>query len=103
MAVNNYHKHYHERRTKKVAKQPIDRFIYVAVIAGPLMTIPQLYNIWALKENGVSMVSWIAYLLIAFLWLAYGIKHKSLPVITVQVLWIVMDAGIVLGLLFVAK
>ena len=103
MAVNNYHKHYHKRRAKKVAKEPIDNLIYIAVILGPIMTVPQLYSIWVMKQNGVSIISWVAYLIIACLWLFYGLRHKSMPIILVQMLWIIIDAAIIIGLLAMQK
>lgn len=99
MAVNNYHNHYNKRRVKKVANEPIDKLIYIAVILGPVMTLPQLYTIWVMKEGGVSIVSWSAYLAIALLWLIYGLRHRSLPIILVQVIWIIVDAAIIIGLL----
>lgn len=100
MAGNIYHKHHHvrQKRTKK-SKSTIDWLIYAAVILGPLMTIPQLSLIWIDGKKDSSLISWSSYLLIAFLWLAYGIKHKEKPIIAVQAAWIVLDALIVIGLL----
>jgi uncharacterized protein with PQ loop repeat len=63
------------------------------------MTLPQLYSIWVTKTNGVSVVSWIAYLVIAVMWLVYGLRHRSVPIVMVQVLWVIIDAAIIIGLI----
>ena len=98
MSVNSYHKHLHKKRKKK-QQEPIDRLVYLAVIFGPLMTLPQVYAIWVQQSNDVSVVSWISYLVIAVIWLFYGIRHKEKPIILVQLLWIVLDILIVAGLM----
>lgn len=98
MAGNIYHKHHHQRRKKKKSGG-IDNFIYVVVVAGPLMTIPQIISVWDNGADSVSLLSWVSYLIIAFVWLAYGIKHREKPIIAVQIGWIVVDLAVVVGLL----
>jgi len=98
MSVNSHHTHLHRKRRKK-KQEPIDKLVYLAVFLGPLMTLPQVYAIWVQGNKGVSMVSWVAYLLIAVVWLFYGIKHREKPIIAVQLLWIILDIFIVVGLL----
>ena len=98
MSANSHFTHI----TKKVREQrtaPIDKLVYLAVVMGPIMTIPQVYSIWVQKNKGVSVVSWIAYLLISCIWLIYGLKHRDKPIIIVQVIWIALDGIIVAGLL----
>lgn len=97
--ANVYHKHHHVRRQKKKKASPIDSLIYIAVIAGPLMTVPQISLIWIDGKTDVSLLSWAGYLFIAFAWLFYGIKHKDKPIIYVQLAWIVVDLAVVIGLL----
>lgn len=91
MAINSYHPH--------TPKSGIDRWIYLAVIAGPIMTIPQIYDIWVRHKTDVSLVSWIAYLIIAGMWLLYGVKHADKPIIAVQAIWIITDIAVITGLL----
>ena len=95
MSVNS---HPHTLRRKK-APAAIDRLVYVAVFAGPAMTLPQLYSIWVQHRRGVSLISWVAYMLVAFIWVIYGIKHRERAVILVNLIWLVMDFLIVAGLL----
>ena len=92
--------HPHKLARKKKRPSPaIDRLVYVAVIGGPLMTLPQIYSIWTKHEKGVSLLSWSAYLVTGFIWLAYGIKHREIPIIILQITWIALDLAIIAGLL----
>jgi len=99
MSVGTFHKHFHQRHKKRPKKEPIDILIYLAVFAGPLFTIPQVYEVWFNESAGVAMLSWAAYAVIAALWLVYGIKHDEKPIIVSQIFWLVMDMLIVTGLM----
>lgn len=100
MAANIYHRHHHLRQTKKSKKQSaIDRWVYFAVIFGPIMTLPQVYDIWALGKREISVITWSAYVVIATIWLFYGLKHKARPIIIVQAIWIVLDLAVIVGVL----
>ena len=97
MSVNS---HPHTLRRKKTkAPAPIDRLVYLAVFIGPVMTLPQIYSIWVLRQRGVSLLSWAAYTLVAFIWVMYGLKHREKAVILVNFVWMVMDVLVVAGLL----
>ena len=65
---------------------------------GPIVTIPQLIEIWLNKNaSGVSVISWIAYLVGAMFWLFYGLVHREKPIIFTYGVWIVIDILIVIG------
>ena len=78
----------------------IDKSIYIGSLLGPIMTIPQLKNIW-IDHNaaGVSPITWTTYGLVAVLWLTYGLIHKLKPIIVMNSLWIVIDILVVVGTL----
>ncbi len=97
MATHSVHRHI--KRKKKVGKKTseIDRLIYFAVVIGPLLTLPQVYSIWVQGQKGVSIISWVAYLIASVIWLIYGIKHKDKPIITVEVVWIILEVLIITG------
>ena len=81
-------------------KRFFDKIIYLVGIVGPVMTIPQLMKIWIDKNaQGVSAISWMAYLLTAICWMAYGIIHKEKPIILTYVFWIILDILVVVGTL----
>lgn len=97
MSVNSYH--VKEKHKKKIGQKRdlLDYLIYFAVIFGPLMTIPQVYDIWVLSKKDISVISRIAYLITALIWLVYGLKKKDRPIIMVQFLWIVLESAIIIG------
>ena len=64
------------------------------------MTLPQVYDIWVMGKKEVSAISWAAYTVVAVIWLLYGMKHRERPIIIVQLLWIVLDVLIFVGILF---
>lgn len=82
---------------KLIKKYGPEKIIYFAVVAGPIMTIPQVYDIWVKGEKQVSVVTWSSYLVIACIWLWYGIRRKDFPIIISQLAWIVLDILIVVG------
>lgn len=103
--------HFHTRKRVHQKHEPyphphkfknfIDKVIYPVGILGPVMTIPQLAKIWINQDaTGVSAISWSAYLVLAIFWLLYGVIHKEWPIILSSVLWILMDAMVVLGIFY---
>lgn len=80
-------------------KRMVDVVIYIVGILAPLMAIPQMLKIWIEKAaEGVSLFSWSALLVSAIIWLLYGLLHREKPLIITYVLWIIVDALIVLGI-----
>lgn len=80
-------------------KRILDKIVYVAGIAGPVMTIPQVLIIWMEKNaSGTSLITWISYTIITFFWLLYGLAHKEKPIIISNALWIVFEIVIVIGI-----
>jgi uncharacterized protein with PQ loop repeat len=100
MATHSVHRHIKRKRKVKVKqKSQIDKLIYFAVFIGPLLTLPQVYTIWMEDQKGVSIVSWVAYLVASVIWLLYGIKHNDKPIILVEIIWISLEILIIVGLL----
>jgi len=51
-------------------------------VIGPFSAIPQVVEIWLGKNaTGVSVTSWLLYIVLAIIWLFYGIVHKEKPII----------------------
>lgn len=92
----NLEKYPHPHKWKNL----MDRLIYFIGIVGPIMTIPQIYKIFA-EQNaaGVSLISWSTYAITGFFWLVYAIMHKEKPLIFTYCLWIIVDLLIVLGVI----
>jgi len=81
-----HHLHIRKRIHEKFEKYPhpdafkrfYDNFIYIVAIFGPFFNLPQAYKILTEKSSaGVSVFSWVAFAIISFLWLIYGIIHKD--------------------------
>jgi len=72
--------------------------VYIAVVAGPLLTLPQVYSIWIDDQRGVSSISWFAYLGTSIIWLVYGVKHRDKPLVLVEFAWIALSIMILVGL-----
>ena len=65
-----------------------------------LMTVPQVLTIWVSRDaGGVSLVSWLSYLLAACLWFVYGVQKRDKTIYLACVGWVVRDAAIVVGVL----
>lgn len=95
---------HNKTNAKKLRKKPDDypfltKAVLFMAIAEPLMTIPQVYEVWVKHETaGVSLPTWGFMLLASLTWLTYSIKAKSIPVIVSSTIWGIMEGLIVFGL-----
>lgn len=81
-------------------KQILDKIIYAAGIAGPIITIPQIITIWHHHNaEGVSLFSWTGYLVLSAIWLVYGIAHKEKPLIVMYSTNIIVQLFVVIGIM----
>jgi MtN3 and saliva related transmembrane protein len=100
-----HHVHKRKRRLEKYPhpnklKGLLDRWIYVVGVAGPLMTIPQLYTLWSTRDAGsLSLSTWSAYLVIAIIWIIYGILHKEKPLVAMYTAWLLIHISVVVGII----
>lgn len=77
-------------------KKLIDRLIYVAAIAYPLTTIPQIVDIFINKSSeNVSLLTWLLYDVFTFIFLWYAIEKKLKPLIIEYCMWIVAQSIVV--------
>lgn len=78
----------------------LDKTTYIVAFLSPLSTLPQLYNIYALKTvAGVSPISWGCYTFFNCIWLCYGLVHREKVIIFNSSLWIIIDGLVTLGVL----
>src|SRR5687768_1740994 len=65
-----------------------------------LMTVPQVLTVWIGRDaGGVSLASWLAYLVSACLWFVYGFQRRDKTIYLACIGWIALDAAIVAGVL----
>jgi uncharacterized protein with PQ loop repeat len=101
-------RHYHLRKRIHKKHEPyphpdrlkrfFDRVIYVVVILGPVMNLPQLFKIWIYRDaTGVSFVSWTGFTIFSVIWFIYGVLHREKPIIFMNVFIMVIQALIAMG------
>jgi uncharacterized protein with PQ loop repeat len=65
-----------------------------------LMTVPQIYAIWASRQAaGVSLLSWSAYLISACVWFVYGVQQRDHNIYLPCVGWVLLDGAVVVGVI----
>jgi uncharacterized protein with PQ loop repeat len=65
-----------------------------------LMTVPQVWVIWiGHNASGVSLVSWLSYLVAACLWFVHGLQRHDKSIYLACVAWILVDGAVVVGIL----
>jgi uncharacterized protein with PQ loop repeat len=64
-----------------------------------LMTVPQVLAIW-IEHNagGVSLISWVSYLIGACLWFVYGLQKRDKTIYLACVGWVLLDLAVVIGI-----
>ena len=84
-------------------RRPMANFIKHTVlifsVAGPLMTIPQVAKIYTEQTAaGLSLLTWSAYLIIAFFWLNYGFLIRNRPIVLANACGIVVHLMTIVGI-----
>ena len=63
-----------------------------------VMTVPQVLTIWVShRAEGMSMLSWGAYLVSAAVWLWYGLQKRDKNIYLPCVGWIALDCAVIAG------
>ena len=76
----------------------LEKFLRALSVVTMLMTVPQVLAIWVSHSaQGVSLLSWSAYLFSACLWFVYGIQRRDKTIYLACIGWIVLDAAIIAG------
>jgi len=84
----------------KKLEKIIDKLIYPAGLLGPIFALPQLFEVWIHKSaKELSLTTWLSWLILSFIWLAYGLIHKNRPIIVSNILWIIIEAGITMAII----
>lgn len=89
-------KYPHSEKGKRV----LDYFVYVVGILMPLLTIPQVLRVWVTKETaGISLITWVVYLLGSLVWLVYGCVHYDKKIIVCNALFVLVNLLVVIGVI----
>ena len=81
-----------------VSRRLMTRLLAGMSIFTMLMTIPQVLTIWiGHQAAGVSVWTWSAYLVSAFLWFWHGIRKRDKNIYLACIGWIVLDIAVIAG------
>ncbi len=79
--------------------EAIDYIVRFFMIATPLAELPQAYNIYHLRSaREVSVITWSFFMLSSTVWFIYAFKHKILPLIVANSLYLTVEVSIVIGI-----
>ncbi len=92
-----------KKRREQGSSHPLrglNTLAYAIGIIGPMVTLPQLYEVWIQKNvAGVSIFSWGAFTLLSIFWCYYAKRHNERPLIISQGLWAIMNGLVALGVI----
>lgn len=74
--------------------------MYAVAFITPFSTVPQIITLFQTKvATGLSLQTWIMYLLFGMVPLAYAIINKIKPLIISNVLWTIIDLIMIVGII----
>ncbi|MBI5003974.1 hypothetical protein HZC00_02685 [Candidatus Kaiserbacteria bacterium] len=101
---------HHINRRKRASKaldpypspHPWIRFLDITAIAagiiGPIMTIPQIWEIYYFHSAGsVSVFSWTAFATLDIPFIIYGFVHKNTVIKITYIGWIMVNTTVAIG------
>jgi uncharacterized protein with PQ loop repeat len=107
MNIGTYHLHLRKRVYQNKEEYPhpdrtrrnFDILMYGVSIAAPFALLPQVIHIYMYRTaNGLSLSTWALLGLINVLWVAYGILHRTYPIIITNFGMMVLNFAIVVGI-----
>ncbi|MBT3408310.1 hypothetical protein HOK68_01020 [Candidatus Woesearchaeota archaeon] len=111
MSLASHHQHLRKRKKDKVHPYPhkdpkyqlLDRTIAFVSFVSPFSALPQIYNIWFMKDvQGVSLITWSLLLILGIPLFLYAIVHKDRNLQIMFGLWCVVYLVAVVGLVMYA-
>jgi uncharacterized protein with PQ loop repeat len=100
--THHHHHHIHHRVKQSGALKtgPIDYVVNFFMFLSPLFELPQAYDIYTQKSsNTVSLTTWAMFFVASIAWLVYGIRHKLRSIIIIQIVYLIIEASVVVGIL----
>lgn len=82
----------HSKKSVKI----LDRWVLAVGILAPLTTLPQVIQILQTHDaSGVSILTWVLFVVMGLFWLAYGYAHEEKPIIVTNYLWIIVEVLVI--------
>ncbi len=86
--------------TKRDYKKLSEQAATVAAVLYPLSAVPQAVKIFTHKDAAsLSLTAWIGFTLIELIFFVYGVTHNLRPLVLTGVLWMVLYALIITGII----
>jgi uncharacterized protein with PQ loop repeat len=82
----------HKRTTKTV-----DAMAYIVGIGGNIAVIPQIIAAWSGPAPGLAVLTWLLFVAVGLIWLAYAILHQQKPLIVAQLANMLCNLLVVIG------
>lgn len=105
-AETNKNKHamssraYYLHLSKRAEKRFINRLCAVFAVLMPMTTLPQIYMLYVGHDaRGLSLSMWILYAIGCIPFLAFGIIYRHIQLILLNILWLLMQAIMIVGIL----
>lgn len=94
------HGHAHRHLHQKKQKDFFDYILYLFMVATPLFEVPQAWKIYSTQSAAdVSLTTWGFFVLSNFVWIAYAVRNKLLPLIITYCMYLVIELVIVIGII----
>lgn len=65
----------------------------------PATGVPQMVQVISGPTEGVSLLSWVGFIIFSLFFFIYGILHNIKPIIVTNFLWIIVDSTVVIVVL----
>ena len=96
------------RRSPRIDVESIKPQVEKAVLGfgflNPMLALPQIYNIFALKHvAGLSVITVASALVMSLLWMAYGALSRQMVVWATSAVWVILNGAILVGLAMFAR
>lgn len=95
-----FHYHLFKYLRQKKNATAVDKLMATAAVLHPITALPQVILLYSNKDaSGLSIFMWIGFLILGVIFMAYGIAHRLKPYILMQILWLVIDIAVIIGII----
>lgn len=82
-----------------VSMSRLELMISIVGTIEPITSIPQVTRVWTLRSaEELPLITWGFSLFATLLWLFYGFKIKSMPIVLTSTLWAIIYTPIVVAI-----
>jgi uncharacterized protein with PQ loop repeat len=101
MPKHHTHHYLHKKQSGRTNynKAPIDYIVAFFMLLSPLFELPQAVDIYRNHSaNDVSLSTWSLFFIASVAWLVYGIRNRLKSIIVVQIIYMIIEATVVVGI-----